>query len=92
MSEEDIVGDVRGFELVGTDGAVGGAQVAGFPGLVEGRGRLRGSQQSYSRPAVRCGGNRALRQGAAAWKQLMQKESDIDLALAVERSRGRPHK
>jgi hypothetical protein len=26
------VGDVFGFELVATDGAVGGAQVAGFPG------------------------------------------------------------
>jgi hypothetical protein len=32
LSEEDIVGDVFGFELVATDGAVGAAEVAGFPG------------------------------------------------------------
>jgi hypothetical protein len=32
LGEEDIVGLVFGFELVATDGAVGGAQVAGFPG------------------------------------------------------------
>ena len=36
LCEEDIVGDVLGFEGVATDGAVGGAQVAGFPGLVQG--------------------------------------------------------
>ena len=32
LGEEDIVGDVFGFELVATDGAVGAAEVAGFPG------------------------------------------------------------
>ena len=32
LGEEDIVGLVLGFEHVTTDGAVGGAQVAGFPG------------------------------------------------------------
>jgi hypothetical protein len=32
LSEEDIVGDVLGFELVATDGAVGRAQVSWFPG------------------------------------------------------------
>jgi hypothetical protein len=31
LSEEDIVGDVFGFELVATDGAVGAAQVSWFP-------------------------------------------------------------
>jgi hypothetical protein len=31
LSEEDIVGLVFGFELVATDGAVGAAEVAGFP-------------------------------------------------------------
>jgi hypothetical protein len=36
LDEEDIVGDVLGFEAVATDGAVGSSQVAGFPGLVEG--------------------------------------------------------
>ena len=32
LGEEDIVGLVLGFELVATDGAVGAAEVAGFPG------------------------------------------------------------
>ena len=32
LGEEDIVGDVLGFEAVATDGAVGAAEVAGFPG------------------------------------------------------------
>jgi hypothetical protein len=32
LGEEDIVGLVFGFELVATDGAIGGAEVAGFPG------------------------------------------------------------
>ena len=36
LGEEDIVGLVFGFELVATDGAVGAAQVAGFPGQFEG--------------------------------------------------------
>ena len=36
LGEEDIVGDVLGFEPVATDGAVGAAQVAGFPREVEG--------------------------------------------------------
>jgi hypothetical protein len=36
LSEEDIVGDVFGFEAVAADGGVGAAQVAGFPGLVQG--------------------------------------------------------
>jgi hypothetical protein len=36
MAEEDIVRSGFWFELVATDGAVGGAQVAGFPELVEG--------------------------------------------------------
>ena len=36
LGEEDIVGVVLGFEHVATDGAVGGAEVAWFPGLVEG--------------------------------------------------------
>ena len=36
LGEEDIVGLVFGFELVATDGAVGAAEVAGFPGEVEG--------------------------------------------------------
>jgi hypothetical protein len=36
LGEEDIVGDVGGFELVATDGSVGAAQVAGFPREVEG--------------------------------------------------------
>jgi hypothetical protein len=36
LGEEDIVGLVFGFELVATDGAVGAAQVAGFPRKVEG--------------------------------------------------------
>jgi hypothetical protein len=37
-------------------------------------------------------GNRALRQGATVGKKLTQKERNIDLALAVERSRRRTHK
>jgi hypothetical protein len=37
-------------------------------------------------------GNRALRQGATVGKELTQKERNIDLALAVERSRRRTHK
>jgi hypothetical protein len=32
LCEEDIVGLVLGFEAVAADGAVGGAEVAGFPG------------------------------------------------------------
>jgi hypothetical protein len=36
LGEEDIVGDVLGFEFVATDGAVGAAQVAGFPREIEG--------------------------------------------------------
>ena len=32
LGEEDIVGLVFGFEHVATDGAVGGAEVAWFPG------------------------------------------------------------
>jgi hypothetical protein len=32
LGEEDIVGDVFGFELVATDGAVGASEVVGFPG------------------------------------------------------------
>jgi hypothetical protein len=32
LGEEDIVGDVFGFELVVTDGAAGAAEVAEFPG------------------------------------------------------------
>jgi len=36
LCEEDIVGDVLGFEAVATDGAVGASEVAGFPGEVEG--------------------------------------------------------
>ena len=32
LGEEDIVGLVFGFELVAADGAVGAAEVAGFPG------------------------------------------------------------
>jgi len=38
------------------------------------------------------GGNRALRQGAAAGKELTQKQGNLDLALAVERSWRRTHK
>src|SRR5271166_3363120 len=36
LGEEDIVGDVFGFEAVATDGAVGASQVSWFPGLVKG--------------------------------------------------------
>jgi hypothetical protein len=36
LGEEDIVGDIFGFELVATEGAVGAAEVAGFPREVEG--------------------------------------------------------
>jgi len=36
LCEEDIVGDVFWFEHVATDGAVGAAEVAWFPWLVEG--------------------------------------------------------
>jgi hypothetical protein len=36
LSEEAMVGDIFGFEPVATEGAVGGAQVAGFPRQVEG--------------------------------------------------------
>jgi hypothetical protein len=36
LGEEDIVGDVFGFELVATDGAVGASEVAWFPREVEG--------------------------------------------------------
>ena len=40
---------------------------------------------------ARGSGNRALRQGAALGKELTQKERNIHLALAVERSRRRTH-
>jgi hypothetical protein len=36
LGEEDIVGLVLGLEPVATDGAVGAAEVSGFPGLVKG--------------------------------------------------------
>jgi hypothetical protein len=36
LGEEDIVGDVLGFESVATDGAVGASQVAGLPRQFEG--------------------------------------------------------
>jgi hypothetical protein len=36
LGEEDIVGDIFGFELVATEGAVGAAEVAWFPREVEG--------------------------------------------------------
>jgi hypothetical protein len=39
--EEDIVGDVFGFELVATDGAVGRAQVSWFPRVGRGSRRWR---------------------------------------------------
>jgi hypothetical protein len=45
LSEEDIVGDVFGFELLATDGAVGASEVAWFPGKaqgVEGGGNVLG--------------------------------------------------
>jgi hypothetical protein len=32
LGEEDIFGDILGFELVATDGAVGAAEVSWFPG------------------------------------------------------------
>jgi hypothetical protein len=35
MTEEDIFGDVFVFDAVASDRAVGGAQVAWFPGYVE---------------------------------------------------------
>jgi hypothetical protein len=36
LGEEDIVGDVFGFEAVATDGAVGASEVSWFPREVEG--------------------------------------------------------
>jgi hypothetical protein len=36
LGEEDIVGDIVGFELVATEGAVGASHVAWFPREVEG--------------------------------------------------------
>jgi hypothetical protein len=36
LSEEDIVGDILGFELVAAEGAVGAAEVSWFPREVEG--------------------------------------------------------
>jgi hypothetical protein len=36
LGEENIVGNILGFELVATEGAVGAAQVAWFPREVEG--------------------------------------------------------
>jgi hypothetical protein len=36
LGEEDIVGNVLGFEFVATDGAVGAAEAAWFPWQVEG--------------------------------------------------------
>jgi hypothetical protein len=41
LGEEDIVGDIFGFELVAAEGAVGAAQVAGFPGEGQGSRRRR---------------------------------------------------
>ena len=41
LGEEDVVGLVLRFEPVATDGGVGGAQVAWFPGLVEGAEGVR---------------------------------------------------
>jgi hypothetical protein len=41
LSEKDIVGLVFRFEAVATDGAVGAAEVAGFPGLGRGSRRRR---------------------------------------------------
>jgi hypothetical protein len=35
LGSEDVTGLVRGFEAVAADGAVGAAQVAWFPGLVQ---------------------------------------------------------
>ena len=36
LGQEDVVGLVFGFELVAADSSVGAAQVAGFPGFVQG--------------------------------------------------------
>jgi len=36
LGQEDVVGHVFGFEAVAADGFVGAAEVARFPGLVEG--------------------------------------------------------
>jgi hypothetical protein len=41
LGEEDIVGLVFGFELVATDGAIGGAEVSWFPGKAQGSRRRR---------------------------------------------------
>ena len=35
LGQEDVVGLVSGFKLVAADGAVGRAEVAGFPGFVQ---------------------------------------------------------
>ncbi len=35
LGKEDVIGLVRGFEAVATDGAVGAAEVARFPGFVQ---------------------------------------------------------
>jgi hypothetical protein len=39
LSQEDVIGVVRGFEAMAADGGVGAAEVARFPGLV---GRAEG--------------------------------------------------
>ena len=42
LGEEDVVGHIFGFELAAAGGAVGAAEVAGFPGFVHGtEGGLR---------------------------------------------------
>ncbi len=55
LSEKDIVGDVFGFEPVATDGAVGAAEAAWFPGFVqraEGVGNVLGELRELGRPTV----------------------------------------
>jgi hypothetical protein len=62
LGEEDIVGDIFGFELVAAEGAVGAAQVAGFPREVEGAeggGNVLG--ELWAGGGVNgCGGRKAL--------------------------------
>ena len=53
--------------------------------------RSGASQATSMALTPRGSGNRALRQGAALGKELTQKERNIHLALAVERSRRRTH-
>jgi hypothetical protein len=55
LGEEDVVGNVFGFELVATDGAVGRAQVAWFQGLVQGAegGGVRRLKASYTPATVK---------------------------------------